>query len=201
MWKPVQVLVFGLVLVTGLAPAVSGKRLLAIFAHPDDEGIVGPLLARYAREKAEVHLALVTSGQKGKRPWVQTPAGEALGREREQEAACACRAYGIHPPILLRFQDGAVTGAKLARLAAEVRRLFVELRPDVVITWGPEGLYGHPDHRLVGAVVTEVFQSSAAGPKALFYPGIPARRLEQAPAPNQMSVLLSSIVGRISIKI
>src|SRR5262245_56136190 len=191
MWKPVQVLALGLIVVTAPTPAVSGKRLLAIFAHPDDEGIVGPLLARYARERAEVHLALVTSGQKGKRPWVQTPAGEALGREREEEAACACRAYGIHPPILLRFQDGEVTGPHLARLASAVRRLFRELRPEVVITWGPECLYGHPDHRLVGAVVTEVFQSNAAGsarPKALFYPGIPARRLEQTPAPSQMSI-------------
>ena len=55
-----------------------------------------------------------------------------------------------------------------------VTKLFEELQPDAVITWGPSGWTGHPDHRIVGAVVTEVFQSRHwERPSQLYYPGLP----------------------------
>jgi len=56
------------------------------------------------------------------------------------------------------------------------------VRPDAVITWGPDGGYGHPDHRLVGAVVTQVVQAGAKGePSRLLYPSLPADRLPRRP--------------------
>jgi len=59
--------------------------LVAIFAHPDDEIAVGPLLARYAREGADVRVVFATNGEKGTRI-TAIPAGEALGRARALEA-------------------------------------------------------------------------------------------------------------------
>ena len=57
----------------------------------------------------------------------------------------------------------------------KVTELFTTLQPDVVITWGASGWTGHPDHRLVHAVVTEVFESRNWGkPAQLYYPAIPA---------------------------
>ena len=162
------------------------KTVLAIFAHPDDEIMVGPVLAKYAREGARVHLAVATSGQQGKRAGIETPRGAPLGRARESEVICSCRELGIRPAVLLRLWDGQVAN-KMRPLAAAVQKLFETLQPQVVITWGPEVLYGHPDHRMVSNVVTEVFQSRPPGqgwPEALYYPGVPAGRLKKTPPPE-----------------
>jgi LmbE family N-acetylglucosaminyl deacetylase len=172
----------GLVAVT--APPAGAEEetrtLLAVFSHPDDEQAIMPLLARYAREGVDVHLAIATDGQKGVREHAGIPAGEALAAARAEEARCACKTLGIHPPILLGLVDGELYKEEnKAALVKEVARLFAELEPDVVITWGPDGVTGHTDHRLVHSVVTQVFQGAdgkAAG--QLFYAGLPAERLE-----------------------
>jgi len=175
------------------SPATSQERnrtILAVFAHADDEGSVGPLLARYAREKADVYLVIVTRGEKFA---VQTnlSAGDAIAKVRAEEARCAAQALGIHPPILLQFDDGSLgervrpPWARLAKVESELRKPLAELRPDVVITWGPEGGYGHPDHRLVGNVVTQLVQRKAEGaPRHLLYPGFPRGRVPEDPKPS-----------------
>jgi LmbE family N-acetylglucosaminyl deacetylase len=169
------------------APA---RTLLAVFAHPDDEGVVGPLLARYAREGVRVHLAVATDGRYGVRDFAGIPAGDALVKARAEEARCAAEKLGAQPPVLLGFPDGiartegspADAMANLARLVVEVRKLFTELRPDAVVTWGPDGMSGHPDHRLVSAVVTQVFQEDGPGwPHNLYFPGFARERAAAAP--------------------
>lgn len=177
---PVLLLALGLV---PSSPAQEPRRLLAVFAHPDDEIFAGPLLAAYARRGVKVHLVIVTDGEKGTNAHAFIPAGAELAKVRAEEARCSCRALGIEPPILLGFQDGELgqatkpPGGPLAKVAGEIGRIFKELRPDAVVTWGPEGGYGHPDHRLVGAVVTQLVQAGAEGaPRALVYPGFPKDR-------------------------
>ena len=178
---PVLLLALGLV---PSSPAQEPRRLLAVFAHPDDEIFAGPLLAAYARRGVKVHLAIVTDGEKGTNVHAGIPAGAELARVRAEEARCSCRALGIEIPILLGFKDGELgqaakpPGGPLTKVAVELGRIFRDLRPDAVVTWGPEGGYGHPDHRLVGAVVTQLVQAGADGaPRALFYPGFPKDRL------------------------
>lgn len=159
------------------------RNLVAVFAHPDDERIVGPLLARYAREGHNVYLVIATDGGKGIRDHAGVPAGDSLAAARADEARCAAGELGIHPPILLGLEDaGLASFASLARLREEARRVFRDVRPDAIISFGPEGGTGHPDHRLVGAVVTEVVQAGGEGvPAALYYPSLPAERMSQAP--------------------
>ncbi len=158
----------------------SPRTLLAVFAHADDEEVVNPLLARYAREGVDVHLAIATDGQKGGGKHAGIPAGEALAAARAEEARCACETLGIHPPILIGLVDGELYKREnQAALLKEVARLFAELKPDVVITWGPDGVTGHTDHRLVSSLVTQVFQAAEGDtPGQLFYTGLPAERLE-----------------------
>lgn len=157
------------------------KTLLAVFAHPDDEAFAGPLFSHYARQGVRVRLAIVTEGAKGASPRLGIPAGPEMARLRAEEARCSCRALGIEPPMMLGFEDGGLGKSSdppdgyLKQLVRRIRELMAQVRPDVVVTWGPEGGYGHPDHRLVGAVVTEVVQAGADGaPGRLLYPGIPA---------------------------
>ena len=165
-----------------VAQNADGPRLVAIFAHPDDESAIGPLLARYARERIDVRMVLATNGDRGSGV-SKIPAGEALGRVRAEEAMCSAERLGIKPPILLNLGDGTLAvSATLRRLEAEIARLLKELAPSAVVTWGGEGLDGHPDHRIVGAVVTEIVQGWPDGnPPPLFYPGFPRDRAAIVP--------------------
>lgn len=157
------------------------RTLVAVFAHPDDEVFVAPILARYAREGHDVYLVIATDGHLGVREFAAIPAGERLAAVRAEEARCAARELGIHPPILLGLPDAGIA-AHLPRLRAEVARLFAELQPDVAITFGPDGATGHPDHRLVGNVVTEVMQQGElAWLRALYYVAVPAERAGAVP--------------------
>lgn len=170
------------------------RTLVAIFAHADDERIAGPVLARYAREGNRVYLVIVTDGRKGAAAHAHIPLGDSLAKVRALEAACATRQLGINPPILLGLEDaGLASFASLEKLRTELRKIFAQLQPDAVITFGPEGGTGHPDHRLVGDAVTDVVQSGAPGATdALYYPALPAERMVNAPpARPTMNVALS----------
>lgn len=151
------------------------KTLVAVFAHPDDEMVVAPILARYAREGVQVYLVSATDGSLGGQN-TPIPRGEELGRVRTQELRCATDTLGIHPPILLGFPDGGLgDNAMLFGLTARVHEELQRLRPDAVITWGPDGGTGHPDHRLVSSVVTQLARAGAPGiPERLFYATLPA---------------------------
>jgi LmbE family N-acetylglucosaminyl deacetylase len=174
------------------------KTLVAVFAHPDDEILVAPLLAAYARRGVRVHLVIVTDGEKGVSAHAKIPAGAALAKVRAEEARCSCAAMGIEAPTLLGFKDGELgqiglpsadkaapaspPGRHLAEVRDRIAKTVGALRPDAIITFGPEGYYGHADHRLVGALVTELVQAGAPGfPAILVYPGFPKERLAGMP--------------------
>jgi LmbE family N-acetylglucosaminyl deacetylase len=107
---------------------------------------------------------------------------------RAGEARCSARELGIQPPILLGFEDAGLAvispwpGEPLDRLATRLETILRELRADAVITWGPEGGYGHADHRLVGDVVTQIFQAGAvASSTRLYFAGFTADRVTNSP--------------------
>src|SRR5437867_11655262 len=160
--RPMQIVVSVIALTLFAAgPAAAqdeSKTLVAVFAHADDEGAAAPILARYAREGVRVYLVIATDGAQG-RAHTSIPRGPELARVRSEEARCAADALGIHAPILLGFPDARLGNymedpARLFQLTARVQEELQRLRPDVVITWGPDGATGHPDHRLVSSVVT-----------------------------------------------
>jgi LmbE family N-acetylglucosaminyl deacetylase len=169
-------------LLTVCTSAAAQQTVLAVFAHPDDERIVAPLLARYAREGHNVYLVVATDGAKGVTAHAGIPAGDSLAAIRVQETLCAARELGIKPPIMLGHPDaGLASFTVLGKLRSDVERVIADLRPAAILTFGREGGTGHPDHRLVGDVVTEIVQ---ALPQEipLYYPGLPAERMADAPA-------------------
>jgi LmbE family N-acetylglucosaminyl deacetylase len=159
------------------APDSHPRVLLAVFAHPDDEVFAGPTLTRYGREGVRVYLAIATKGEKGANDFAKIPAGEPLAAARRAEATCACQQLGIEAPIFFNLNDGelgAMTNPlakNIHAVADNVQKLIDQLHPQVIITWGPDGGYGHPDHRLVSDAVTQVVQSQNSGIK-LYYPGV-----------------------------
>jgi LmbE family N-acetylglucosaminyl deacetylase len=161
--------------------------VLAVFGHPDDETSAGPLLARCAAEGHDVYLVSITSGQKGFRPHFNLPPGDRLGAVREEELRCAARALGIHRPYLLGFQDqGISTLAAAGEVAARLRQIVAETKPDVVITWSPGGLTGHPDHRMASNITEAVFEQQgllAHKPRKLYFVVFPESLFAAAPDP------------------
>ena len=127
-------------------------RLMAILAHPDDESLgVGGTLAKYAAEGAEVFLLTATRGESGRYRGLppghkQHPGPTELGTIREAELRAAASVLGVREVSLLDYRDQQLDRATateaIARIVAELRRV----RPDVVLTFGPDGAYGHPDH-------------------------------------------------------
>jgi LmbE family N-acetylglucosaminyl deacetylase len=172
----------------GTAPTPTAQHtLVAIFAHPDDETFVSPALAHYARAGNRVWVIIATDGRKGASQRFGVPAGDSLAAIRAGEARCSARQLGAQPTILLGFEDAGLAvlspwpGEPLDRMSKLIDSTLHVLRPDAVITWGPEGGYGHQDHRLVGDVVTQVFQSGSvpAGTR-LYYGGYPSDRAAAA---------------------
>jgi LmbE family N-acetylglucosaminyl deacetylase len=184
-----------------------GKVILAVFAHPDDEATVSPVLAKYAALGADVYVAVATDGRYGVTQHAGIPAGDSLAAVRYTEMVCAAEKLGIKPPILfglhdqLKMQQGyeGIHG-QLDTLRMHVRQLFVDLKPDVVLTWNASGWTGHHDHRLVSAVVTEVFQHEVwTKPSQLYYAAIPTGNMP-AESPMQLATVdLSYLTVKISV--
>jgi LmbE family N-acetylglucosaminyl deacetylase len=157
----------------------AAKTLVALVAHADDEGAAAPILARYAREGVQVYLLVATDGAEGG-THTTIPRGPELARARAEEARCAADALGAQPPILLGFPDGKLgdyTGDRslLYRLTDRIAGELQRLHPDAVLTWGPDGGTGHPDHRLVSSIATQLARAAAPGvPDRLFYMSLPA---------------------------
>lgn len=164
-------------LLAGCAATAQKPSILVVFSHPDDETTIGPLLAKYAKAGHDVHLVSITSGQKGTTPNTNLPAGDQLGAAREEELRCSTRQLGIQPPLLLQFQDQGISiPPVMEQIAARLRAIIEQTRPAVIITWGPEGVTGHPDHRTTSSLVSQVFQQRSLlthKPKKLYYVAFP----------------------------
>jgi LmbE family N-acetylglucosaminyl deacetylase len=189
-----------------LPAAVMGQTsrpVLAVFAHPDDERVVGPLLSRLSREGRDVHLAIATDGSKGVRDHAGIPAGERLAAARKLEAECAAKRLGVRELHLFGLEDGGLASfVNLARLRTELAQLIARIQPVVIITFGPEGGTGHPDHRLVGNVATQIVQADHHRTIDLLYASLPAERLRTAPpsSPTVNGVADDLLTVRVSFE-
>jgi len=149
-------------------------RLLVVAAHPDDEtlGFGGPL-ARYASEGVETFLLTVTRGDRGRYfgHAVGTPGhpgAAALAELRERELRAASGALGIREVTLLDYADGCVDRVPAADAIAAIVREIRRIRPHVVLTFAPDGAYGHPDHIAVSQFTTAAI-ASAGGVSKLYF--------------------------------
>ncbi len=136
---------------------------MAILAHPDDEAMGnGAAIARYAAEGVEVTLVTATRGQRG---WVGDPAEnpgvDALGRIREVELRAAADKLGIREVVLLDYVDGDLDQADLEHITCELVAQIRRVRPHVILTFGHDGAYGHPDHIAISDFTTAAIVRAA----------------------------------------
>jgi LmbE family N-acetylglucosaminyl deacetylase len=138
-------------------------RLLAVFAHPDDETFrCGGTLALLAQRGVRVQVLTATRGQAGSRGDPPLCAPEELPVVRENELRCACAALGIQPPILLDYQDGQLSESAPERIVSEILAVVREVRPQMLLTYGLDGISGHPDHIAIGRFAAEAFRQAEA---------------------------------------
>src|SRR5438552_12499994 len=127
-------------------------RLATILAHPDDETFgTGGTLIRYAREGIEVHSLCLTEGEKG---WAgiddHIVPRELVGPTRAKELADAGRRMGLASVTRLGYPHSGHADVKEEWVVRDIVRWLRRVRPEVVIIWGPDGGYGHPDHIAAG---------------------------------------------------
>jgi len=133
----------------------SSPRILAFFAHPDDETMfLGGTLAFLAGQGAEIHYLCATRGEGGEMGDPPICTREELGQVREGELRCAVKALGGKSVQFLDYQDPLVGpdnelypfSDNVDQVAGEVRQCISRIKPQIILTHGPGGEYGHPAH-------------------------------------------------------
>ncbi len=162
--------------------------LMALFAHPDDESFAtGGTLARYAHSGVRVILATATRGEAGIVHEEGLHLAADMGQVREAELRCACRAMGIETLRLLGYRDSgmagdpqnqhpnAFCGAAAEQVVGQILELFREFQPQVVLTFGPTGGYGHPDHLAIHRHTVAAWERAGEltnPPRKLYYTAV-----------------------------
>jgi LmbE family N-acetylglucosaminyl deacetylase len=144
--------------------------LLVVMAHPDDESMgCGGLILRHTRAGIPVHLICATRGGAG---WTGKPLGarkEDLAQIRTGELEAAAAALAISGVELWDYPDGGVNRCDPQEITQRIWEQITKLRPKVVVGWGPDGVYGHPDHIAVGASTDVAVTSMAEGDRPALY--------------------------------
>jgi len=150
------------------------RTLLAVFAHPDDETFgPGGTLATYAAQGVAVHLVCATRGEAGDSDLDDWGECETLACRREQELRCAAAILGIRGLHVLGYRDSGMPGwaanqhpqaliqADPEAVAAQIADIMRRLRPQVVLTFDPYGVYGHPDHIFIHHATRRAYEGLA----------------------------------------
>jgi N-acetyl-1-D-myo-inositol-2-amino-2-deoxy-alpha-D-glucopyranoside deacetylase len=161
--------------------ALASCSLLAVFAHPDDESLsCGGLLAWCAHLGASVSVCCATGGELGPTAGMGSSAQLEPADIRDirlQELRNASRILGVTNLVLLDHEDGMLPWTEAERLEADIRETIRRTRPDVVITFGEDGLYGHPDHIAIHERTTAAVASLGEIGPALYYVTMPFGRM------------------------
>src|ERR1700693_181604 len=144
--------------------------VLVVMAHPDDESMgCGGLILRHPRAGIPAPLICATRGETG---WSGKPLGarkEDLAQIRTQALEEAAAALAISGVELWDYPDGGVSKCDPQEITQRIWEQITKLRPKAVVGWGPDGVYGHPDHIAVGACTDVAVTSMAEGDRPALY--------------------------------
>jgi LmbE family N-acetylglucosaminyl deacetylase len=141
--------------------------IVGIWAHPDDEAFLSAGLMYLARRAGHrVVVVTATAGEHGtSRPDEWPP--EVLAPTRIREELRALAALGVDELVRLGYRDGSCAGARSVLAASQIAHVLDGVRPDIVVTFGPEGMTGHPDHRAVSRWTTQAVEMTGLRPRLL----------------------------------
>lgn len=132
------------------------RALTAVFAHPDDETYAsGATLAKYSAVGVRCSLYCATDGDAGRASGIRVTSRQELARRRREELRAACTVLGVQTVECGGHPDGLLARSDLDRVIGEIVALIRQERPDVLITFGPEGaITQHSDHRAISRLAT-----------------------------------------------
>jgi LmbE family N-acetylglucosaminyl deacetylase len=145
---------------------------MCVLAHPDDESLgTGGTLAKYAAEGVDTYLLTATRGEQGRYgDGVANPGPQIVGETREAELRAAARELGLREVTILGYPDRDLDRVDPRTAQDLIASHIVRVQPQVVITFGPEGAYGHPDHVAISQLTTAaIVRAAERTPVAKFY--------------------------------
>ncbi|MEO8477252.1 MAG: PIG-L family deacetylase [Actinomycetota bacterium] len=164
------------------------RVLAAVVAHPDDDtfGCAGTVALHADDPDLRFVLIHVTSGEAGRIADPALATRETLGEVREEEDRRSWVALGRTPDRheFFRYPDHRVRDEPFDELVDRLAMVLQAERPDVVITFGPDGITGHPDHIATGKAATEAFhrvreRDPGQGLRRLLHQAIPQSTLDE----------------------
>jgi LmbE family N-acetylglucosaminyl deacetylase len=146
--------------------------ILAVFAHPDDETFATGTFAKLSANGKRIQLVYTTSGDAGGDKTGQGLKDEALAKTREDEMRAAARVIKTSTePLFLRYPDGFVY-ENWDDVLENVLSVIEQTKPDILVTFGPDGYYGHQDHLAIGQITERAFDESGTA-SILLHAAIP----------------------------
>jgi LmbE family N-acetylglucosaminyl deacetylase len=152
--------------------------VLGVWAHPDDEAYLSAGLMGALRDAGHrVVVATATYGERGTPDPERFPPPE-LAMIRRDELQASLALVGVHEHHWLGYADGGCAGIPAGVGVASVARLIDQVQPDTILTFGPDGMTGHPDHRTISAWTAAAWRATGERGRLLFAtvtPGFHAR--------------------------
>lgn len=163
--------------------------ILGVWGHPDDETYLSAgLMASAVREGARVVCVTATRGEGGSWDEERWPTSE-MGKVREAELMASLAVLGVSEHHWLDYYDGTCASVPEEEGVGKVLAILQGVRPDSVLTFGPDGMTDHPDHKAVCAWTTEAFRRGAKPGATLYYATVtPGWAEEFLPRMNKFNV-------------
>jgi LmbE family N-acetylglucosaminyl deacetylase len=166
--------------------------ILGVWAHPDDETyLAAGLMARAVRDGRRVVCVTATRGEEGSWDEERWPTA-TMGEVREAELMRSLEVLGVSEHRWLDYRDGACADVDQEEGVAKVEAILREVDPDTVLSFGPDGMTDHPDHKATCAWATEAFRRAAKPGARLHYATMtPEWAAEFVPVMNRFNVFMS----------
>jgi LmbE family N-acetylglucosaminyl deacetylase len=164
-------------MITSASAVAELGTVLGVWAHPDDEAYLSGGLMALARDVgSRVVCVTATRGELGTPDPVTWPP-HRLAEERTGELARCLEILGVTEHLWLGYPDGGCPDVPEPEAVARLCEVIERVRPDTVLTFGPDGITGHPDHRTISAWTTAAVERAAPPGTRLLYAAVPERRV------------------------
>jgi LmbE family N-acetylglucosaminyl deacetylase len=165
--------------------------IVSVWAHPDDESyLAGGVMAAAVAAGSRVVCVSATAGERGTDDPARWPP-ERLGRIRRWEAAAAMAVLGVREHRFLGYPDGELAGLDPAGPVGTLTALLDDVRPDTILTFGPDGMTFHPDHQAVSRWVGAAW-TAAGRPGRLLHAVVSSDHLKEwGPTYEEWNVYMS----------
>jgi LmbE family N-acetylglucosaminyl deacetylase len=140
------------------------NKVVGIFAHPDDEAFgPGGILAKLAKDH-EVYIICATNGE-----FATGVEDKLLGEERRKELEASRTVLGVKKVFFLDYIDGTLSNNLYHEIAQKIQTILLELKPETLITFEPQGVSGHLDHIAISMITQFLFPQIPSATKLMMY--------------------------------